>query len=530
MSDRNRLSAGDYLVPLPEGIQITLEYDDQGVIKKIFRGYESNEVLEDCSDMFLDPLISNKLIPNLIPLKHGATYIEGILNTSSECYDSGELPECIQDSLQSMFLKDPNSFKFFAISVRSLTAMFRGSIAVRQWLNFVKFNLPPGYLIPAKLEGTDDSYLTKLEDLIGGSKYTFNYPRIPEYVIFHNQNMLHGTFHIKQTSINKIEKIVNHSGVISAELDTDLGKIIVPYSSVVNFDLKKSSNILLDEYDNILYSNYSGRYKNKHASSRITCDFCGKIIDVPKTGVVTCSDPNCNSRLYPRIEQFLTTLKLPIISYDRYREITDNEGPGFSIPDILLIQEFEDADISVSPSDLLRAIVPMYVEPDSSHINRYCNSCKNSIHTIEYYLSHPEKIEFDLGEDIYRCSKHIVNWFVQYPENLVDFQTLLYDKKVNVDSQNKMFDGPQIFRNKNIMLTGTFYHGSVSDIESILKSYGGSVVSDFNNKVDCIIIGGLQERTDGSIIREGRNKRIPIFEEQQFFTQYDIESDMAENL
>lgn len=531
MSDRNRLSAGDYLIPLPEGIGITLQYDDKGVIKNVLSGYESTGTYENITKDMLSELISNKLVPNVISLKNGATYVEGILYTEDVCYDPGELPDCIQETLREKFISDPTKFKFYAITVRSLAAMFRGSVAIRQWLTFSKFNLPPGYLIPTRFEGTDDNYLQVLEDLVGGNKYIFKYPLIPEYVLFHNQDIKHGKFHLIQIKLSSVKKTVSRSGVISAELRSDSmdGSIVVPYSDVIQYDLQKNSDIILDEYDNILYS-HNNKIRKSKGSERITCDFCGKLIDVPKVGTVMCSDPNCNSRLYPRVSQFLSTLNLPVVSYDRYKEIIKEQGVGFAVPDILTVDEFEDLKIDVSLRTILRAIVPMYIEPDTNYVNLLCNSCNNAVDTLEYYLSHTSKLEFDLGKDVATRCSYIINWFDQYPENLVDLKTALHDKHINIVDSDKRFDGPPIFRGKSIVLTGTFYHGSQEDIESILKSYGGTVVPDFKHKVDCVIIGGLQEHIDGSIIREARNLRIPIFEEYQFFSEYDIESDLAENL
>ena len=76
MSDRNRLSAGDYLVPLPIGFPMCLKYDENGVLVQICKGYEWNNKKEyDVSSTFLYSLINDHKVPNKIALRRSTKYV-----------------------------------------------------------------------------------------------------------------------------------------------------------------------------------------------------------------------------------------------------------------------------------------------------------------------------------------------------------------------------------------------------------------------------------------------------------------------
>ena len=49
----------------------------------------------------------------------------------------------------------------------------------------------------------------------------------------------------------------------------------------------------------------------------------------------------------------------------------------------------------------------------------------------------------------------------------------------------------------------------------------------FNTAVDCVVIGSLREDVDGKAVQKARQMQIPIFEEAEFFRNYEIDTDLA---
>ena len=63
-----------------------------------------------------------------------------------------------------------------------------------------------------------------------------------------------------------------------------------------------------------------------------------------------------------------------------------------------------------------------------------------------------------------------------------------------------------------------------------MSSYAATVVTKYDNLIDCVITGGTQTNVDGTAIRAARISNVPIYDEDSFFHAYDIDSDIADNL
>ena len=98
---------------------------------------------------------------------------------------------------------------------------------------------------------------------------------------------------------------------------------------------------------------------------------------------------------------------------------------------------------------------------------------------------------------------------------------------VDIHVSMKKFDGAPIFHGKTIMITGRFKHGSHDEIISILESYDATVVTKFNNSVQCLVIGDTKESIDGLSARYCKANKIPIFTESEFFKRFQIDEDIS---
>ena len=92
------------------------------------------------------------------------------------------------------------------------------------------------------------------------------------------------------------------------------------------------------------------------------------------------------------------------------------------------------------------------------------------------------------------------------------------------------FDGAPIFRNKTIYITGTFKHGNTADIKAILESYSATVVTDFDNYIQCVLVGDIKDGINGTAILAARELNLPMFTESEFFAKYEIDEDLEKFL
>lgn len=529
MSDRNRLSAGDYLVPLPIGFPMCLKYDENGVLVQICKGYEWNNKKEyDVSSTFLYSLINDHKVPNKIALRRGTTYVSGILYSVETFKGCGILPQCKFDDIIARFKVSTETFMFYAISVKSLSAVFRGAVPIRQWLTFSKFNVPQGFLLDPKTAGDVDTYIVHHgQDSIWNS-INFKSLQTPEFAVFSSEGVEYGSFNLFENIVKSTKKYTLDSGTIDCKVTFEGSRdpMSVPYAEVVKYNIKKNTTLLYDKNFNILYSKSNSK---NPVENTLMCPVCGKIIHVPKFGVTTCSDPNCNSRLYPRVKQFLVDLQLPYISYTRYEEICQERGLDFHVPDILDIEEFEDTKLKCTVFETFRAITPKFVASDDNVLLQFCNTCKNASGTIQYYLQHPDDIQIDISSDIERSIRPVVEWYSN-ADNIKDLISVFHNDKIELISENVEFYGAPIFRNKNIVITGKFIHGDTEYIASILRGYNATVQKEVTPDTSCIVVGDMLENISGHIIKKGHEYNIPIINETEFFNSYDIEFDIAENL
>lgn len=96
-----------------------------------------------------------------------------------------------------------------------------------------------------------------------------------------------------------------------------------------------------------------------------------------------------------------------------------------------------------------------------------------------------------------------------------------------LDNSNLCLNENLNFNEKNVCLTGTFTHGSKSDIELIIENKGGRIKSNVTSTLDILIVGEEGSKdwsygTFGSKIKKAmefneKGKNIQIISESQFF-------------
>lgn len=516
---RNLLQAGDHVTIVPTGIRITLQYGPNGQVEKVYTGFkESARVLHE--DLLI-PLLTSKEIPSHIAVKNGTTFIYGCLYTSEITECEGKLDSDVETEYIKNYLNNTSLFHFFAGHMHSLALSINSPVTVQRWLKTAGFETLPQYLVPASLNENNFYSMIQLD------KYPFLFPWISGYIRFRNNEYGFISTNMSQIVVKEINRLVSAEGYIQAEIKSNGSEsVIVPYSDVVNKNIYKDSFVLLNE-DNQVSAVYNPQGSNIEPYARtVTCQYCGKVIDVPSIGTnFTCSNEHCVSVMYGKASRMLSKFNLAIPDADSFKEYAEGFSNIVTLPDVLDMDEYKDTLVEVSLPSVLDAVVPSTIVTRYSDWTVFCNSCNNSIASVEYYIQNPGRIFSDLKLDpsIY---KKLSDW-LEDNDNQVEVIGILEHPRISVVTTGKKFDGAPIFRGKSIYLTGKFNHGSFEDVKAILTSYSAQVYEKFNTGVDCVIVGGLHENVSGHDLQRAKMMDIPIFEEDEFFTKYGIDEDIA---
>ena len=77
MNVRNFLAPGDFVITVPAGFNVTLQYDENGVIQKLLTGLDPESGCE-LPDELLHAILPSGIIPNSIPVVQGTSWISGV--------------------------------------------------------------------------------------------------------------------------------------------------------------------------------------------------------------------------------------------------------------------------------------------------------------------------------------------------------------------------------------------------------------------------------------------------------------------
>lgn len=515
---RNLLQAGDYVTIVPAGVRITLQYSEKGSLEAIYEGHANNQILHP---ELMTPIIQSGEVPTRINVTKGTSYVYGVLYSEDILPVEGCLDKEVEVTYLTEYIKNPSTFKFYAGHIQSYAVGFNAPLNIGRWLTTAGFKLLPSYVVPPNLREVDFAKMLNLE------QFKFRYPRIQSYIVHKNGKCTYPSTHVKQIVVKTIKRFNSYDGYIVADIYShDLGAINVSFSDVVRFNIQKGSILLVNE-DSEIIDCFNGPKVRGKQSDKIECSACGRILIVPKHGRFHCTDNHCSSIMYQHVERMLGMLGVDLLDLDSYNEYAKTVNHIISLPDILDLEKYSDTKISIDAPKLLHAVVPTSVITRFNDWAILCSKANNSIDSIKYYLQNPDKMMTDLNLDgaIYRRLYH----WLQDNQNLNDVIGMLEHPKIHVISTGRKFEGAPIFRGKSIYVTGEFSHGNFETVRAILASYSAEVYDMFNTAVDCVIIGDLHERISGNSVKKAKQLGIPVFEEKEFFSKYDIDLDLKKN-
>lgn len=523
---RNLLRPSDFVTLVPVGMPTTLQYNDKGMLEKVYWGYTQASREDLSSRMLAAAKITDEVkpFPFKIPLKEGTTWITGVLyNDITYNTSQGVLPNCIREEFLDMFDENPGQFHFFAGCVESLATQFKGAANIRRWLDMSGFDVLPGFLAPAQI--TEESF----RQCVNHCQYSLQYPKIASYIIFRGTEVLYEDTQLMQHIVATTSKYTDTSGHIKARLTLKDGfdPLYVDYSDLVSLDIKTNTMVVEDARRNIIATNPTDDKKRDKYSKSLTCKYCGMSFTLPDTGLVKCPNESCLSHQYPKLSKMLRSFSLPEITFDSYEKMITNKEI-LTLVDILDTGIYAESEIKTSLGKVLEAVVPVNVCSDAQMFTTFANQCNNNIQTFIFYLQHPDKIAINLNISSPHLPKFI-NWLTDVM-NSEEIINILNHPRVTIATVDKRFNGSPIFRNKVIMITGKFRHGDNGEIISILQSYAATVVNKMTSDVQCLVVGDIPEEVNGAAIRKCKQNNIPVFTESQFFEKFQIDEDLAQNL
>ena len=521
---RNVLKSGDYFIAVPIGIPVTLQYSEKGNLEKLYLGFAHQS--EYASEDMMKQFVESQTGPIHIALPGGTTWIQGVLYTSEEVFKScpfGPITTSCINEMMELYLSDASKYKFYACAVDTMATQFHGPVAIRQWLLSASFSVLPGWLVPANLN--KERFIDMIQKTVD---LPYNPNLIAAYVIYRADEVECVDTELASYYVKQVNKVYSDDGTILGQLQKDSKNYInVPYSEVVSYNIQPNSCVILDKYHNVIYCSSLDKKKRENRSNKLTCSVCGSVISVPLSGDTMCPNTRCASRMKSRITNMLSNLNLPSMSDDVFEEITEGCKGNVLLSRVFYVEPYKSMKLELSIVQILRAIIPIDSRISDDTLSSFAGRCNHSVDSVLHFVDHPDKIAKQLGMEDF-SSNCLIKWFSD-DSNKQEIHDIFDCISIHVIADQKKFEGAPIFRGKKILPTGTFSHGSIDDVEAILRSYSAEIAQD-KSEASCILVGDIKENINGSYLQYARRNNIPIFEESVFFAKYEIDEDLSENL
>lgn len=517
MTSRNFLKAGNLVEPIPLGILLSVKYQPSGSIQSVDVKFPIDDLNDsNINKQCLDILTSKKLVPNSILTQNGTVSVLGVLTVDRPTVVCGDIPYTQYYKIAELASSSSCFCKFYALDAESTNIILANGVYTRNWLKFQKFELLPGVTLPLK------NHEEALDNAVLNSE--IRYSSIIGYYSFSKSERIINLLDYHIVQINKINDYLDESGYLHTNIEcrySEINDLITLntsyYESIIKFNLKVGDYIIIDENNTIVMKYYGTDHKQN--SDEYTCKVCGRKYKVTDDFTI-CPNTRCMSHTYNDVYHLLSVFGVSrgkILSYNEYHDLVKAKNIE-KLSDVLKLDIYSGTQFSLSLYKILDACISEELLRDRKPIWDLCTSCNHSYSSIVHYIDNPQDIFVDLN--IY--SPQLVSWLTDNADIVKDICDL---PNVNIVESVKKFEGAPIFRDKNICITGTFRHGSLSDVSSILMSYSATVTSYKN--CDLVLVGDIKENVDGRAINFAKAHNITVMNESDFFALYEIDDDLS---
>lgn len=516
---------GSLIYIVPTGLLVTLRYDAHGQLNRIstdFTPFGDDSGAELSAD-FMKAVVSQGMVPGSIKITGGNSVVWGVFYSDTFKTSVGDVPQCEYSRIVEDIISGNIKYKFYIGNIDSGAMAITNPTSLNTHGKMSGFDILPSWLVP-----TDATDKTLKDYITSNIHYPFKYPLISGFVVYEGVDKPYFyKLGLRTVTATSTQKYVNHSGYIRYKVGYGNDEFLyMNYPDAAFYNVQQGSQLVLSG-EIVIWSSTKSSNHSDRLPKRLVCKSCGKILDVPDTGVMTCSNPYCTSLLYPRIERFCKVLGLDLISKEQFDKYVSNSDLQI-FPDVLLLPEYKDMKIEKNLWEIIFACLPMEVGTDKQWLLKFCNRCNNNYKTVKFYFDSPVRIYTELDMNV---SRRLANWLSE-PRNIIELDTIINSDQIDIAVQDKVlsFDGAPIFRNKTIFITGTFRHGTLAEIQSILESYSATVVTTFDEYIQCVLVGDIKDGIEGQAILAAKELKIPLFNESEFFAKYEIDSDLEKYL
>lgn len=512
---------GSYVSVVPVGLRASLQYNQNGLL-------QSAKVVDVDEDLINEELLNRirKFVPQKIMLTGGTTWVEGVFYFADIPADAGVLPECCYETYLERFKKDDCMCAFYAGTVISLAAAFRGVQSIRNWFGLNQFQMLPGTVVPTDLNEST------IEMLMQTGAYSFKYPYIAGFYLYDVDSVDYVPTDLHQGNVKAVENGLTPEGYVQStvhldEVDSEENEVALKlnFSDICTHSIQENACILY--YKGSAITILASRHKEfgkllPAIENKVTCPVCHKVYYAPQHGPVQCDDPHCLSTAYPDVCRMLKVLELPELSIDEFSQMIVDKKI-VTATDVLCNPPYSEIEIKADLAKVLKASLPAMICASDEFIEKFVRACNNEVDTLKYYLNNPIKIYTELEMDSVPA-KRLQEW-LKDEYNLLTVDTLL--SAVKLEASSFKFEGAPIFRGNTIAITGKFKRGVTEKIQTILEGYAAKVVTDFNEIPPTMLVtGGTNENIEGRLVQAARKLNVPIIDEDQFFETYGIVADM----
>lgn len=528
MNLRNLLKPGDFVIPIPAGLPIQIEYGPTGTIKSIHRNDDCTNYTTSGNKVLSREFVTNfknaKVAPVRIPVKEGTTFVSCILvpKTLSRRPEGMLLSTLGDDIINDVEHNHVADYTCYAYYAKSYAIDLRGAHPILQWLQMVKFNALRGYVMSVSTTDTDENNINRR--MLSELSLDMTIPMM--YGSYRGFEFSQYSCGIRHMKIQSVDSTYDASGTLWATAEDRFGvKLWINYSDMLKNPVYPSQEVVLDNLSNIVH--IYPRSKVKKSTWSNVCPVCGAPIFTSGFDRSCCSNEHCTSKLYSKCTHFLKTLHLPGITYERFTsEMKDNKL--FILSDIFQLPELSELQVQTTLSVLVSSVVGPINSNQYRSLCAFINRCNNNVTSMMYFLNNPDLLR--ARTDMYEPDLEvIIKWF-EDAQNCAVFDSLINNPNIVLGTVLKKFEGAPIFRGNRILLTGDFIHGTTDEVESILNSYNATIVHEMSDAVSFIVVGSTMSNINGRWIQQAKQRNKPVYYESEFFQAYEIDKDLRENL
>ena len=511
------LQPGATVTLVPYGVLITIQYSSEGNIEKIYTGvYPSGQ---DVTPKLMNRFIDNAVAPTRINITGGTTWVVGVIVPQGIIFQEGTVST---DIVNGMVDADPSTYQFYAAYIESNAIAFHNIQSINHVLSTHGFKTLPMWVVP--FAGVSQAIM---DSWFSADTWIFSTKVVMNYVSWMNGEKSWYTTGLHQLEVDKVQVDTDAAtGIVHATLYNTSGEhIAVSMYDIYKYQIQKGSMVLLDAIGTVLLSVPTGKHKQSHVSDTITCAYCGKQYKVQPGIETICPDTHCTSRLVERIKLMLNMFNLPINYSDNEWSEKIASKHLMCLTDVFTLPVFEHMEITTTLANILRALIPISLIRSNDVFEEFANRCNNNVTTFQYYVTNFDRAEFDLN--FHHIDAPKLGCWLSEPANASDVAAVLMLPNLTVTGTGRSYNGAPIFRNKRFFITGGFKRGAINEIADFLRSYSAEVYTEWNDKINAVVVGSTRTNIDGQAIYKARMKEIDIFDEDEFFTWCDLDSDLA---